>query len=320
MERVLMLECTTDSRDPDTHDEMIRSLVQQGRAAWETVFEDLYPVAHDVIRMILPGNLEAEVEDVALEALEALVGQVGRLKSSQELRPLVIRISRNKAIDRLKYFLAQKRMRSIELSIDSFAETGIELSDGRNQFSIVDELSIRGLKELLNALGVNARTQYWEVLLDVYLCDLSEDDVARKRGISSQSVRKYIQRGLDEIRNSLMSNSVLKEELKDLLNIERTVSDCIPLVFAATKSGRPNLRASLAPKPGCEASEEKLTRNEALPETCYLSNGGKLRLMAVFGVEEAISKDLSSKKKSTLLALISGLVIFVLFLILLFRF
>jgi RNA polymerase sigma factor (sigma-70 family) len=300
-----MVECITDLKNQDACDSILRRLVQHDRAEWESVFEDLYPVAHEVIRMILKGKLEAEVEDVALESLEALVSQVEKLQSSQQLRSLIIRISKNKAFDRLKYWLAQKRMTNVELSMDLFAENGFELPDQGHQFSIVDDLSLRGLTELLHELGTNSKTPYWEVLLDVYLCGLSEDEVARKRGVSSTSVRKYVQRGLDGIRAALGSNNVLKEELRDLLNIESRVPGCIPLMFASTMSGKRGqtmsdptevIRCSRQQRSVAESSEENTILKKALPETCHLPSNGKQRLMSLFGSSAAISEDMNSRK------------------------
>jgi RNA polymerase sigma factor (sigma-70 family) len=300
-----MVESSTDSRLPEARDAMIIRLVQHDRAEWESVFENLYPVAHEVSRMTLQGRLEAEVEDVALEALEALVDQVEKLNSAQELRPLIIRIARNKAIDRLRHFLALKRNANSEVSFQAFADAGIELPDGKDQFSIVDELSIRGLRELLHELEPNAKTQSWDVLLDVYLCGLSEDEVARKRGISSTSVRKYVQRGLAEIRDALVSNNVLKEELRDLLNIESRVPDCIPLMFASTMSGKRDqtmihtnemIRCSRQQRTLAEISEEKMILKKTLPESCHLPRNGKQRLMSLFGSAAAISEDMNSRK------------------------
>lgn len=300
-----MVESSTDSRLPEARDAMIIRLVQHDPDEWESVFENLYPVAHEVSRMTLQGRLEAEVEDVALEALEALVTQMEKLNSEQELRPLIIRIARNKAIDRLRHFLALKRNANSEVSFEVFAEAGIELPDGKDQFSIVDELSIRGLRELLHELEPTAKTQSWDVLLDVYLCGLSEDEVASKRGISSTSVRKYVQRGLDGIRDALVSNNVLKEELRDLLNIESRVPDCIPLIFASTRSGNRDqtmidpmsvVRCSRQQRTVAESSEENTILKKPLPERCHLPRHGKQRLMSLFGSADAISVNMNPRK------------------------
>src|ERR1035437_2806738 len=64
--------------------------LQQGdAAAWDVAFPWLWLAAFGAAQVALQPYLPAEIEDVAIESLEALVAKVRELKSVEELKPLV---------------------------------------------------------------------------------------------------------------------------------------------------------------------------------------------------------------------------------------
>jgi hypothetical protein len=67
----------------------LRALQQGDAAAWDMAFPWLWPAAFGAAQVTLQPYLPAEVEDVAIESLEALVEKVRELKSVEELKPLV---------------------------------------------------------------------------------------------------------------------------------------------------------------------------------------------------------------------------------------
>ena len=71
---------------PDLH-----ALQRGDAAAWDMAFPWLWPAAFGAAQVTLQPYLPAEVEDVAIESLEALVEKVRELKSVEELKPLVAR-------------------------------------------------------------------------------------------------------------------------------------------------------------------------------------------------------------------------------------
>lgn len=60
-------------------------------------------------QIVLQPRHGDEVEDVAIESLEALVEKVRGLGSAEELKPLLAKIAHNRAVSRLRELYAAKR-------------------------------------------------------------------------------------------------------------------------------------------------------------------------------------------------------------------
>ena len=69
----------------------IQAIQHGDAAAWDMAFPWLWPAAFGAAQVTLQPYLRAEIEDVAIESLEALVEKVRELKSVEELKPLVAR-------------------------------------------------------------------------------------------------------------------------------------------------------------------------------------------------------------------------------------
>jgi len=65
----------------------LQALQRGDAAAWDIAFPWLWPAAFGAAHVTLQTYLPAEVEDVAIESLEALVEKVRELKSVEELKP-----------------------------------------------------------------------------------------------------------------------------------------------------------------------------------------------------------------------------------------
>ena len=64
----------------------LQALQYGDTASWDMAFPWLWPAAFGAAQVTLQPYLPAEVEDVAIESLEALVEKVRELKSVEELK------------------------------------------------------------------------------------------------------------------------------------------------------------------------------------------------------------------------------------------
>ena len=67
----------------------LQALQRGDAAAWDEAFRWLWPAAFGAAQAKLQPFLPGDVEDVAIEALEELVEVVTRVKTVEELKPLV---------------------------------------------------------------------------------------------------------------------------------------------------------------------------------------------------------------------------------------
>src|SRR5437016_12474593 len=73
--------------------------LQRGEAeAWDEAFRWLWPAAFAVAQLKLQPFLPQDVEDVAIESLEALVEKVHEVRSVEELKPLVASIGHHTVV------------------------------------------------------------------------------------------------------------------------------------------------------------------------------------------------------------------------------
>src|SRR5947208_2011309 len=87
----------------------LEALRQGDSKAWEDAFRWLWPVAFAVARLKLQPFLPQDVEDMAIETLEAVVEKVHEVGSVEELRRLTASIAHHKAVSRLRAGFAAKR-------------------------------------------------------------------------------------------------------------------------------------------------------------------------------------------------------------------
>ncbi len=76
---------------------------------WDKAFRWVWPAAFGAAQIELQPYLPAEIEDVALEAVEGLTEKLRDIESAEELKPLVAGIAHNLAVSRLRGHFAQKR-------------------------------------------------------------------------------------------------------------------------------------------------------------------------------------------------------------------
>jgi len=185
----------------------LQALQRGDAAAWDMAFPWLWPAAFGAADVTLRTYLPADVEDVAIEAVEQLVEAVRGLKTVEELKPLVASIAHNRAVSRLRKHFAIKSGRGQTESLEAKQEESGDLPEAIAADSPVAALEQRALGALKPPLG--------EMLADFHIHGLSYEEIAKKRGMAVGSVGVYLKRGLEALRRawgSELNGSVTEEK------------------------------------------------------------------------------------------------------------
>jgi len=180
---------------PDLH------ALQRGDAsAWDEAFAWLWPTVFAVARLKLQLFLPDEIEDVAIESLEALVEKVREVKAVEELKPLAASIAHHRAVSLLRERFAQKRGEGKTESLDATTDDGVAKHDPASPDSPLDALEEKELAERLQKSLGALKPPLGDVLSDFFLRGLRYEEIASKRGIAVGSVGVYLKRGLETLR------------------------------------------------------------------------------------------------------------------------
>ncbi len=182
----------------DTPD--LRALQRGDADAWDAAFEWLWPGAFAVAQLKLQPYLPGDVEDVAIESLEALVDKVGDVRSVEELKPLVAGIAHNRAVSRLREHFAAKRGAGKTGSLDAPVEEGESRPEAVMAGSPLDTLADRELAQRLQQSLATLKPPQGDILADFYLHGMRYEEIAAKRGVAVGSVGVYLKRGLETLR------------------------------------------------------------------------------------------------------------------------
>jgi RNA polymerase sigma factor (sigma-70 family) len=205
---------------------------------WNEAFRCLFPVAFEAAKSRLSGTLQDECEDVAMETLSDILDSGANVASDDELKPLTAAIARNKASDRLRRHLAEKRGGNNVQSLELIIEANAGEPAGFEQADFLDRLNVQELRELLTDLSAEVKKEYRIVLRDHFFDQLSYQEIADKRQISLGSVGVYLQRGLGSLRSALARKPKLKGEFLAMLSDATTVKVLLPMIWAVQAGGR----------------------------------------------------------------------------------
>ena len=194
------------------------SALQEGDdGAWDQAFDWLWPTAFAVAQLKLQPFFPEDVEDVAIEALEEVVGKVRTLKSGEELKPLVASIAHNRAVSLLRERFARKRGAGMTESLDNPPNGAGEPVDPPSEAPLLVELDQNELAGLLRDLQRDLKPEHRALLNDFFLHRLSYEEIARKHGLAMGSVGVYLKRGLEGMRNAATRHPVILKELEAFL-------------------------------------------------------------------------------------------------------
>jgi RNA polymerase sigma factor (sigma-70 family) len=180
----------------------LKALQRGDAAAWDMAFGWLWPAAFGAAQVPLHTYLPADVEDVAIEAVEQLVEAVRELKTVEELKPLVASIAHNRAVSRLRKHFAGKRGRGQVESFEAKQEESGDLPEAVAAGSPVAALEQKELAERLSKAVGALKPPLGEVLADFHVHGLSYEEIAKKRGVAVGSVGVYLKRGLEAMRRA----------------------------------------------------------------------------------------------------------------------
>ena len=177
----------------------LQALQRGDAAAWDEAFHWLWPAAFGAAQAKLQPFLPGDVEDVAIESLEELVEVVTRVKTVEELKPLVASIAHHRAVSRLREHFAAKRGSGQTASLEARVEEWREDAEAAADSPLVS-LERKELAEVLRTLLAELKPPQGELLADFYQHGLSYEEMAKKHGLAVGSVGVYLKRGLESVR------------------------------------------------------------------------------------------------------------------------
>ena len=178
----------------------LQALQRGDAAAWDMAFPWLWPAAFGAAQVTLQPYLPAEVEDVAIESMEALVEKVREVRSVDELKPLVASIAHNRSVSRLREWFTKTRGEGRTESLEAVQEAaGVDCPDplAGSPLAVLEQ---KELAERLSQTLSELKPPQGAILTDFFLNGLSYEGIARKHGMPMGSVGVYLKRGLGTLR------------------------------------------------------------------------------------------------------------------------
>ncbi len=195
----------------------LKALRRGDADAWDEAFDWLWPTAFAVARSKLQELLPAEVEDVAIETLEALVEKTAGVAKVEELKSLAASIAHNLAVSRLRERFAAKRGAGKTESLEARQDVDGNDCEPVAAETPLAELGQAELAELLGQLQRDLPAPQRAVVADFFLEGLSYEQIATKHGLAIGSVGVYLKRGLEAIRRQGAKHPKLLKELEAFL-------------------------------------------------------------------------------------------------------
>ena len=189
--------------------------------AWDLAFDWLWPMAFDAANVVLENSLPNEVEEVAIESIEALIVKVSNIKAVEEIKFLTVVIARNRAVDRLRKHTAEKRGEGKIDSLDDLTKGGdfqMESTTSESPLNAVDQVELGALlRPLLDDLKPETRA----LMTGYYVERLTYEELATKQSLLIATVGTNLKRGLEAIRRRLAAHPRIVKELEAFLRSTR---------------------------------------------------------------------------------------------------
>ena len=189
--------------------------------AWDLAFDWLWPMAFDAANVVLENSLPNEVEEVAIESIEALIVKVSNIKAVEEIKFLTVVIARNRAVDRLRKHTAEKRGEGKSDSLDDLTKGGdfqMESTTSESPLNAVDQVELGALlRPLLDDLKPETRA----LMTGYYVERLTYEELATKQSLLIATVGTNLKRGLEAIRRRLAAHPRIVKELEAFLRSTR---------------------------------------------------------------------------------------------------
>lgn len=173
------------------------------------VYEWLWPKSLAVAKRKLHYSASRDAEDVASIALQQLVGQVEKVDSTEDLLPLILAITHNQAVQRIRYNKAEKR--------DITATDSLDQHDVPLETSPLSNLELTELRALIQQLQQSLSPKAARILSDFYLAELTHREIAERHGLAVNSIGVNLTRSLQRIREVMKKKPELMKEIQGSL-------------------------------------------------------------------------------------------------------
>lgn len=178
----------------------IEQLRTGDRTAWNRAFEILYAISLSVCCSQAPTLNHQEHEDVAAEAITEVMDYVEKVGTFEECKKLVVKISKNRLLDRFRSIATLKHGAGKVESLE--AKEGFDAVDPAQQQP--DALVVKGENALILAAALKeVPEKYRKVVEDFYLKGSTQQEIADRHGLKLGSIGVYLQRGLEALRENL---------------------------------------------------------------------------------------------------------------------
>ena len=185
---------------------------------WEQNWSLLYATAKETAAQCLSANFGQDIEEVAVESIEALIEARHTDLEITVARRRLVCITRRKAVDHVRYHQAQKRDVAKVTSVDSETAGTMEPITSGN-LTPLEALLLAEEGKILGELISDLPEKRRGVLVNVYYRGLSYQEAAEKFGYDINSIGGEISRAKTQMFNAIKKRTGLFEELVDHLGI-----------------------------------------------------------------------------------------------------
>jgi len=164
---------------------------------WDKAFKWLWPTAFAVSRNVLGAKLPNQIEDNAIEAIEAVIEKVADCKLVTEIKAILARIAHNKGVDTLRKHYTIKsggdKVSSLndEKNLQDIPDTTIEDIDSK--FASEDT------RDLLHKVTDKLNEKERKCVISFYLHQKSHKEISKEHDIPIGSIGVTITRALKKM-------------------------------------------------------------------------------------------------------------------------
>ncbi len=175
----------------------IQLLKKGDQDEWDKAYKWLWPTAKAVSRNVLASKLPDQIEDNAIEAIEAVIEKVKECNHISEIKAILARIAHNKGVDALKKHYSLKRGAGNVGSLSDEEKLG-EIPD-----TTLEDLDSKYAKEHSNELIYkvldNLNEKERKCVISFYLHQKSHKYISDEFNIPIGSIGVTITRGLKKM-------------------------------------------------------------------------------------------------------------------------
>jgi RNA polymerase sigma factor (sigma-70 family) len=164
---------------------------------WDIAFKWLWPTAYAVSRNVLSSKLPNQIEDNAIEAIEAVIEKVNECRLVSEIKAILAKIAHNKGVDALrKHYSLKKGAGNVgsltdQEDVGDIPDTTIEDLDSK----FANEHN----SELIHKVLENLNEKERKCIVSFYLHQKSHKQISEEHDIPMGSIGVTITRALKKM-------------------------------------------------------------------------------------------------------------------------